>query len=58
MHAPDGYRMEIWDRALGAWRIELSLAEYTLCGEIGDIEIPKVLADHLIATADAGRLAV
>ena len=52
VHSDDDYRTDIWNR--GAWRIELPLAKYILCGEIGALPIPKVLADHLIATAPQG----
>ncbi len=58
VYAPDSFRFEIWDRALGARREEMSLAAYTLHGEIGDIPITKAQADHLTATAPAGSLAV
>ena len=53
---PDDFRVEIWTR--GAWQMQLSLAKYSMCGEIGAIPITATEAAHLIATAPAGQLAV
>ncbi len=48
VHAPDDYRLDVWDRALGEWQLQMSLARYTLNGEIGAVEISKAEADRII----------
>lgn len=46
---PKDYRTDVWDRELKAWRLEMSLASYTIDGEIGAVEITKAEADRVIA---------
>ena len=43
------YRTDIWDRALDAWREELSMADYILDGEVGAVEITRAEANRVIA---------
>ena len=43
------YRTDVWDRELQAWRLQMSLAAYTLNGEIGAVEITQAEADRVIA---------
>ncbi len=43
------YRVDVWDRELENWRIQMSLAAYTLNGEIGAVEITRAEADRVIA---------
>ena len=54
VRADDDYRTDVWDRALGAWRMQLSLIAYTPLGEeLGAIPITATEAEHIIATASA-----
>ena len=48
VHAPDSYRVEIYDRALGAWREELSLGAYIFLGEMGAERISRADARIVI----------
>ncbi len=43
------YRTDVWDRELGAWRLQMSLAAYIIDGEIGAVEITKAEAERVIA---------
>ena len=46
------YRVEVWDRSLRAWRLEMSLAAYTVHGEIGALEISEKEADRIIGAKE------
>ena len=48
VHAPDDFRFEVWDRSLRAWQLQMSLAKYTMNGEIGDIRISRAEARKVI----------
>ncbi len=42
------YRLDVWDPDLGEWQLQMSLARYTLNGEIGAVGITKAEADRII----------
>ena len=49
------YRVEVWDPALRAWRLQMSLAAYTIWEEIGAEDITEAKARRIIKAEEGAR---